>query len=109
MWCPICIQQNVSGLDVSMQNAVFMRVMNGASHLCNELHRLPNRNRRVFNYLIKLATFDKLHAEVALPIALAHLVNWDDAFMIEARSSFCFQAKALEVRFGGPLPKANDF
>ena len=86
-----------------------MRVVHGACHLCDEFHRLPDGHRRVFNYFVKLTAFDKLHAEVALPIALAYLVNRDDAWIIQARSSFCFQAKALEVRFGGPLPKANDF
>jgi hypothetical protein len=29
--------------------------------------------------------------------------------MVEAGRGFGFQAKALEVSFGGPLPKANDF
>ena len=104
-----CIKQDVSRLDVSMQNAVFMRVMHGACYLCDEFHRLPDGHRRVFNYFVKLTAFDELHAEVALAIALAHFVNGNDARMIEARSSFCFQTEALEVRFGGPLPKANDF
>jgi hypothetical protein len=105
----LCIKEDVSRLDVTMQDAVFMRVVHGACRLCDEFHRLPDGHRRVFNYFVKLTAFDKLHAEVALPIALAYLVNRDDAWIIQARSSFCFQAKALEVRFGGPLPKANDF
>ena len=92
-----------------MQNAVFMRVMNGAGHLCDEFHRLPDRHRRALDYFVKLAAFDKLHAEVALAIALADLVDGDDARMIEAGGSFGFQSKALEVRFGGPLAEANDF
>jgi hypothetical protein len=29
--------------------------------------------------------------------------------MIETRGSFSFAAKALHVRFAGPLAKANDF
>ena len=32
-----CIQQNVSRLDVSMQNAVFMRVMHGARDLGDQV------------------------------------------------------------------------
>ena len=92
-----------------MQNAVFVRVMNGARHLGNEFHRLPDRNRRVFNYFIKLTAFDELHAEVALPIALAHFVDGDDARMIEARRGFGFKTKALEVGLRGPLSKTNDF
>src|SRR4029077_1165483 len=85
-----CIQQNVCRLDVPMQNTVFMRVVNGARHPGDEFPRPPGRNRRVFNYLVKLAAFDKLHAEVALAIALADLINWDDARVSEARGSFAF-------------------
>ena len=92
-----------------MQDAVFMRVVHGACHLCDEFHRLPDGHRRVFNYFVKLTAFDKLHAEVALTVALAHFINRHDARVIETGSSFCFQTKALEVRFGGPLTKPNYF
>ena len=103
----LCIKQNVSRFDVAMENAVFMRVMHGACHLCDEFHRLPDGHRRVFNHFVKLAAFDELHAEVTLAIALAHLVDWDDAWMIKARSGFCFQTKALEVRFAWPTAQGQ--
>ena len=64
--------------------------MNGTCHLGDKFHGLPDWNRRVFNYLIKLAAFDELHAEVTLPIALAYLVDWDDARMVKARGGFRF-------------------
>src|SRR4030095_3004430 len=108
MWCAICIQQNVSRLDVPMQNPVFMRVMHGAGDLCDEFHCLPDRKRSVFNYLIKLAALDKLHTEVALAIAFAYLVDGHDAGMVETRGGFSFKSEALEVCFGGPLAKADD-
>jgi hypothetical protein len=63
----------------------------------------------VFNYFTKLAAFDKLHTEVAVAIAFAHLVDWDDAWMIKARRGFSFKSEALEVCFGRPLPETNDF
>jgi hypothetical protein len=63
----------------------------------------------VFNYLIKLAAFDELHTEVALTFALSYFVNGNNARMIEAGRGFGFQTKTPKVRFGGPLPKANDF
>ena len=91
-----------------MQNAVLMCVMNGASHLCDEFYRLSDWNRRIFNYFVELTAFDKLHTEVALAIALAHFVDGDDAWMIEARSGFSFKSEALEVRFGRPLAETND-
>src|SRR6476469_2035862 len=103
------IHENVSRLDVAMQNTVFMRVMDSTRYLGDEFHGLTNRHRRALNYFVKLAAFDKLHAEVALPIALAHLVDWDDARMVKARRGLGFQTEALDMRFGGPLPKANDF
>ena len=104
-----CVQQNVSGFDVSMQNAVFMRVMNGARHFGDQFHRLPDRHRRALDYFVELTAFDKLHAEVACAVALAHFVDRDNARMIETGGGFCFQTKALEVRFGGPLAETNDF
>src|SRR6058998_724407 len=68
-----------------MQNAVFMCIMNGASYLRDELRRLPNRHR---------------------PTA-AHFVDGNDAGMVETGSSFRFPAKALHVRFGGPIAQAD--
>src|SRR4029453_18625956 len=102
------IHENVSRLDVSMQNAVFMPVMNGARQLGNEFHRLSDGHRRVFNHFVKLTAFDKLHSEVALSIALAYLVDWDDARMIEARRGLGFQTEALEMCLGRPLAEADD-
>jgi hypothetical protein len=57
----------------------------------------------VFHYLVKLTAFNKLHAEVALTIALAYLIDRHDARVIEARRGFCFRSKPLEVRLRGPL------
>jgi hypothetical protein len=60
------------------------------------------------DYFVELSAFDELHAEVALAIALADFVDWNDAWMIEASSRFGFQPEAPKVRFGGPLTKADD-
>src|SRR5712691_1492884 len=103
------IEQNVSRFNISMQNAVFMRVMNRSGYLCDQFRRLPDRHRRLPDYFIKLAAFDELHAEIAAAITLAHLVNRDDARMIEARCGFRFPAEALQVCFGRPLTKTDDF
>jgi hypothetical protein len=63
----------------------------------------------VFRYLVKLTAFNKLHAEVALAIALAYLIDRHDARVIEARGGFCFSSKTLQVRLRGPLSKTDDF
>src|SRR5262245_43932243 len=104
----VCIEQNVTRLDVPMQNAVFVRVMNSPRQLCDEFRRLPDRRRLALEYLIKLSAFDKSHAEVAGALALADLVNGDDARMLEACSGFGFPAKSFYVRFARPMTQCND-
>ena len=105
----IFVEQDVSRLDVSVQDAVFMGVMHGARNLGDEFHRLPDRHRLLFDYFVKLAAFDKLHAEIALAAPLAYLVDGNDVWMIKARSGFGFQTKALEVGLCCPLTETNEF
>ena len=105
----VFIKQNVPWLDVSMQNAVFMRVMHSARYLRDQFHRLPDRYRLAPDHFVKLAAFDELHAEVTSAFALADLVDGNDAWMFEAGSSFRLAAKALQVRFGGPRAQSNHF
>jgi hypothetical protein len=102
------IQQNVSRFDVSMQNAVFMRVMHGAGHLRDEFGCLPKRHCPPPNDFVKLASFNKLHAEVARAITLADFVNWNDTGMLQAGCSFGFPAKAFHVRSACPFTELND-
>ena len=47
------------------------------------------------DYFVKLAPLDELHAEVALAILLADLVNWNNAWMFQAGGSFRFPAETL--------------
>ena len=63
-----------------------MRVMDSARQLRYELHGLWDRHRRAPDYFVKLAAFDKIHAEVAATIALAHFMNGNDKWMVEAGS-----------------------
>jgi hypothetical protein len=54
------------------------------------------------------AAFDKLHAEIARAITLAHFLDRNDGGMIQAGGSFRFPTEALHVRFARPLTEAND-
>src|SRR5204863_6665385 len=103
------IEQYVSRLDVSMEDAVFMRVMDGSSDVRDQFHRLPDRHRRLFNYFVKLATFDELHAEVALAIALSNFMDRNDTGMLQTSCRFRFEPKAFQVGFARPLTQVNDF
>src|SRR5438270_13742205 len=92
------IEQNVSRLNVSMQDAVFVCVVHGPRYLRDEFRRLSDRHRRAPDYFIKLTAFDKLHAEITRAIALTDFVDWNDTGMLQASCRFRFEAKALQVR-----------
>src|SRR6266550_6200593 len=103
----IVVEQNVSRLDVTVQNPVLMRIMHRACHFRDELYCAPDRHRLASRYFVKLAAFDELHAEVALRIALADLVNGNNAWMLEVGGGFCFPAEALQMCVGGPGAEAD--
>ena len=56
---------------------------------------LPDRHRLAPDYFIKLAALNEVHAEVAVTIALADLVDWDNAGMLESGGCFRFATEAL--------------
>src|SRR5262245_17456175 len=97
------VQEDVSWFDITMKNAVFVRVMNSTRHLRNEFSRLSDRHRRAFNDLIKLPALDELHAEIAQPIMLAYLIDGHYTRISQAGGSFGFAAKAFQVRLTRPL------
>src|SRR5204862_686930 len=73
-----CIEQNVPRLDITMENSMFMRVMNNACHLRDEFHRASNRHRLAPDHLIQSSAFDEFHTEIARTIALAIFLDWHD-------------------------------
>src|SRR5436305_13615647 len=103
-----CIEQNVSRLDVAMENSMFMRVMNRARYLRDEFRRLSDRHRLPFCHFVELSTFDGLHAEVARAVALTDFVDWNDTGVLQMGRHFGFKAKAFLVRFSRPLTKADN-
>src|SRR2546421_10944087 len=77
------VEQNVSRLNVAMEDSVFVCVMNRARYFGDYFRRLSHRHWRTANHFIKLAAFDELHAEVAGAVTLAHFVDGNDARVIK--------------------------
>jgi hypothetical protein len=103
------VEQNVSRLDVTMNDSMLVRVVDSARHFGHYFRRLPHRHWRTAYHFIKLAALDELHAEVAGAVTLAHFVDGNDARVIEARGGCRFPAKALQVRSTGPLTNPKNF
>ena len=76
------IKQNVTRLDVAMQDTVLMRIVDRACQLRDEFRCATDRHRLAPGHFIKLAALDEVHAEVAVTVALADFVNWDNAWMV---------------------------
>jgi hypothetical protein len=76
------IQQNVTRFDVAMKDTALMRIVDCARQLRNELRGAARRHWLVFEYFVELAALDEGHTEVAVTVALADFVNWDNAWMV---------------------------
>ena len=103
------VEQNVSRLNVAMEDSVFVCVMNRARYFGDYFRRLSHRHWRTANHFIKLAAFDELHAEVAGAVTLAHFVDGNDARVIKTCGGCRFPTKALHVRSAGPLTNPKNF
>src|SRR5439155_6091594 len=70
---------------------------------------LPDRHRGSPDNFVKLAAFDKLHAEVALAVPLADFVDRNGTGMLQPGCGFGLETETFEVCFGGPLAQSDDF
>src|SRR6266496_5481036 len=109
MWFALCVEQNVSRFDVSMEDAALMRIMNGPGQLGDQFRCVTDRHRFALRDGIELAALHQSHAEVTGAAALPDFVNGNNAWMLKAGSSFCFETETLDVRSRGPPAKSNDF
>src|SRR5438046_8134857 len=105
----LCVEQNVSGFDVSMEDTVFMRIGNGAGQLGDQFRCVTDRYRFALRDGIELSALHQSHAEVTGAVALSDLVNRDDARMVQAGGGFCFETKAFHVCFCRPVSETNHF
>src|SRR6266581_5621474 len=90
-----------------MQDVVLVRVLHRACQLNNQFHCRSDRHRLTLEHRIELSAFDQAHAEVASAIALADLINWNDAGMIQSGGRFRFATEPFYVRFRGPMTQGD--
>src|SRR5207247_1491888 len=104
---PYTFEKDIAGLEVAVQDAALMSIVNGACHRRNQsgrlaLLRLPDP-RFPTPDLRQTPAFHQLHAEKVLSFVLADLVNWHDVRMVEAGSGFGFGVEPLDVGPPGEL------
>ena len=80
---PASVHQDVRGLQIAVQDAPHVGVLHGLGRLDQEGHGGPRIVRERGEPLAEVGPLDQLHAEVALAVVVADLVNRDDAGMIQ--------------------------
>src|SRR6266511_6140528 len=109
MWVAFCVYQDVSRLYVAMENAALVRIVQRSRQSCDKLgcparcHLLPPGD------FIEWPAFEQFHAEIAGAVTLSDLIDGNDAGMIETGCRFGFEVETLQVSFGRPRTKADDF
>src|SRR5205823_1845143 len=87
----VSIQQNISWLKVTMENSVLMSASDRARHLRHQPHTLVRLKVERWDRRAQASAGRVFHAEKRQALlAFAHLVNWQDVWMIEAGRRFRF-------------------
>src|SRR5436190_3589951 len=89
------IEENVARLNVAVQDAVLMRVVNRARQFRDEFRCGASRDRRALCHFVELSAIDELHAEVTRTFALAYVVYGNDAWMIQVCCRLGFPTKTF--------------
>src|SRR6266487_380036 len=91
----IFAQQHISGLDIAMDDAVFMGALEPLRGLDDELRRLPY-GQRLAQALLKRAAIDILHSDIFNVALLAEVIDVHDIGMSQASDRARLLHKALE-------------
>src|SRR6266496_4086477 len=99
VWLVERIDQHVGGFEVAVENAVFVRVVNGLGDNLDITRRAPQPRRipisALFIQLRETPTFDEIHGEERLSFVSAYLMDGDDVRVLQTSSRGCFRAEAL--------------
>jgi hypothetical protein len=70
--------EHVGGLDVPMDHAVAVRVLDAVAHLAHHVHRTAHGETAAADMRLQAGAAQVLHGEVGLPLLFAQVVDDDD-------------------------------
>ena len=94
---PVAVEQDVGGLQVAVDDAPPMGVVNRPGHLLDQPGSLARRQWAVLDLGREAVALDEAHREVVLPRVFAHFVDRHDAGMIELGRGLGFGAEPLNL------------
>ena len=107
MRSPVVVEQDVGWLQVTVNDAPLVSVMDGSRRLGDELGRLTGGRPTVGRALGQAAARDVFHAEKGLPLMFAYFVDRHNAWMVEAGGRFRFLSEAPHI-FQGREPAGQN-
>ncbi len=81
----VLVDEDVLGLDVAVDDAAFVRVLQRIAQLRHDLQHVGAAEPALFEQLPQVGAVDVVHDQVAVARGLAEAVHADDAWMVEAR------------------------
>ena len=103
------VEENVGRLQIAVQHAALVRVVDGASDGGEQLRRFVIGDERwgICHPLGQRTAFHQLHGEVMLAVVLPDFVNRDDVRVIKMGGGLRLGLKALPLGFAGKLAGAD--
>src|SRR5262249_38117534 len=95
----VCVQEDVRGLQVPMDHAARMGILDRFGDPSQEQGGFTRRQRPLYQPLSEALALDESHREVMLPLVLADLEDRYDPRMVEIRSGLSLVVKAPHIRF----------
>jgi hypothetical protein len=108
-WLAVLIEQDVSRLQVAVENAALVGKMDGPGYADHQRGRHAWSSQEVApgDADSQASAQNQLHAEVVLPLPFSHLVNGDDVRMIQMRRRLGFPPKPRNLRLVRQLACPN--
>src|SRR5262245_30943914 len=88
--------EDIGGLDVTMNNALAVRLVESVGDLNAILHNLFDSTSTSLDNVFKGASLQQLHRNEGLAFMLANVINRANVWMIQCCHSACFTLKTLQ-------------
>ena len=92
--------ENIGGLEIAMDDAVLVRVLDGRGNLCDEFELVSRAELVVFGVLGDGQTIDVFHRKEWLPLVDSRFINLCDAWVAELAECLGFELKPPEQAVG---------
>ena len=91
------IEENVTGFDVAMDDAVFVGVVQGFGSLADEFKGFTRRNRAAGDTVSQRFAFDEIHREEILAVLCSEIVDRNDIRVLQFGGGLCFFEEPFDV------------